>query len=120
MSASASAATERSHTSRVDPSSDELAGDRCEHCGRTDVDDAWLWLELRRFGDEDCEFDTVELTFCSQAHAAAHLAATDVDWTRLPTDQASGVRADRFFLGCGLVAIVLSVIGLVALVRWLV
>jgi hypothetical protein len=29
------------------------------------------------------------------------------------------VRADRYFLGCGLLAIALSVVGLVALVRWL-
>lgn len=93
--------------------------ERCALCGRTDVDDAWLWLELRRLADEDCELDTVELAFCSQDHAAAHLRDATIDWEHETGDTASGVRADRYFLGCGLLAIALSVVGLVALVRWL-
>jgi len=98
---------------------DETAyDDRCARCGRTDVDDAWLWVELRRLADEDCEYDSVELAFCTQAHAADHLADSEIEWQAEPTTEASGVRADRFFLGCGLLAIVLSVVGLVALVRW--
>jgi len=97
---------------------DEAYADRCALCGRTDVDDAWLWTELRRLGEEDCEFDTIELAFCSQPHAAAYLRDTALDWDRVPADMASGVRADRFMFGCGALAIVLSVIGLVAVLRW--
>ena len=56
----------------TDPSGEY--GDRCAHCGREDVDEQWLWLEVHRLGDEDCEFDDVDLVVCSQAHAAAFLA----------------------------------------------
>ena len=97
---------------------DEVFADRCARCGRTDVDDAWLWVELRRLGDEDCDYDTVELSFCAQAHAAAHLEDATITWEQEPATSASGVRADRFMLGCGLLAVVLSGIGLVALARW--
>ena len=94
--------------------------DRCDHCGRQDVDDDWLWLAGRRFGDEDCEFDEVDLSFCSQAHAAAFHQGSEIDWERgEAADQSSGVRADLFMFGCGLLAIILSVIGVVALIQWL-
>ena len=36
-----------------------------------------------------------------------------------PEMVASGVRADRFMLGCGLLAVVLSIIGIVAVLRWI-
>lgn len=94
--------------------------ERCEQCGRSDVDEQWLWLEVQRPAEEeDCEFDSVELVFCTQAHAGAFFAESEIDWQRSPLDVASGVRADRFFFGCGLLAIILSVIGLIALLRWL-
>jgi hypothetical protein len=102
----------------VDELTTPTDGDRCAQCGRTDVDGDWVWVEVRRLADEDCEFDEVDLAFCSQAHAADHLRDTPIDWQAEPALEASGVRADRFFLGCGLLAIVLSVIGLVALLRW--
>ena len=108
----------------MDPDS-ELAdlpgGERCDFCGRGDTDEHWLWFEVERLGDDDCEFDSVDLVFCSQAHAAEFLAGSEIDWEPLPDDRrarAAGTRVDQFFLGCGLLAIVLSVIGVVALVRW--
>jgi len=94
--------------------------DTCALCARTDVDDDWLWLELRRFAPEvDCEFDEQELSFCSQAHAAEYLAGRDLVWE--PHDHASdasGRGVDAYYLGCGLLAIILSIVGVVALVRW--
>ena len=92
--------------------------DRCERCGRDDVDADWLWLEAQRLADDDCEFDVAELAFCSQAHAAAFLQESEIVWQEFPdVDRSTGVRADRFMFGCGLLAIVLSVIGLVALIQ---
>jgi hypothetical protein len=94
--------------------------DRCLQCARTDVAEHWLWLRAERMSqDDDCEFDETELAFCSQAHAAEYLAHGQLDW---PAHQhgprATGTRVDMLFLGCGLLAIILSVVGIVALVRW--
>ena len=98
---------------------DEKYADRCQRCGRTDVDDRWLWLEVHRADeDTDCEFESVDLSFCSQAHAGEFLQHEEIDWQRVEQNDASGVRVDRFFLGCGLLAIILSVIGLISLIRW--
>jgi len=94
-------------------------GSRCAQCGRTDVDDQWLWLCVERAADDDCEFDSVDLEFCSQDHAGLFLRESEIDWHRVAANDASGVRVDRFFLGCGLLAIILSVIGLIALIRWI-
>ena len=94
-------------------------GARWDRCGRTDVDARWLWLEVQRAAeDEDGEFETVELAFCSQEHAGLFLQESAIDWQRDEDVGAVGVRVDRYFLGCGLVAIVLCVIGLVALIQW--
>ena len=99
---------------------DALTGsDRCARCGRTDVDDEWVWLDVQRPAEDDCEFESVDLSFCTQAHAGLFLQEQPIDWDHQHLEVASGVRADRFFLGCGLLAIILSVIGLVALVRWI-
>ena len=92
--------------------------DRCEQCGRGDVDEEWLWVEVERAAEDDCEFESVSLSFCSQAHAGLFFSQSEIDWHQTPGDDRSGVRADRFFLGCGLLAILLSVIGLIALFRW--
>lgn len=92
--------------------------DRCARCGRTDVDDHWVWLEVHR-ATEDDEFASVDLSFCSQAHAGAFLQEQEIDWHQEPGDVTAGVRVDRYFMGCGLLAVVLSVIGVVALVRWI-
>jgi hypothetical protein len=96
-----------------------IEGDRCERCGRTDVDEQWIWLEVHRAADDDCEFESVDLSFCSQAHAGHFLEEQEIDWSHVPGDDTSGVRVDRYFMGCGLLAIVLSVVGVVALVRWI-
>jgi hypothetical protein len=104
----------------VDPF-EEKYGDRCALCDRRDVDDAWLWLDLRRLApDVDCEFDERELSFCSQAHAAEYLAGRELTWE--PHDHAShasGARLDGCFMVLGLAAIILSIVGVVALVRWI-
>ncbi|HSV40207.1 MAG TPA: hypothetical protein VLI04_15715, partial [Nocardioidaceae bacterium] len=89
-------------------------------CARVDVDEHWLWLRAERMSqDEDCEFDEAELSFCSQAHAAEYLARGDLEWPEHDhSSRTSGTRVDTFFMGCGLLAIILSVVGIVALVRW--
>lgn len=100
---------------------EERYGDRCALCDRRDVDDDWLWLDLRRLApDVDREYDEQELGFCSQAHAAEYLASRELTWE--PHDHsahASGTRVDIFFVGCGVLAILLSIVGVVALVRWI-
>ena len=96
----------------------EALTDRCARCARSDVDEDWVWLEVHRAA-EDAEFESVELSFCSQAHAGAFLQEEEIDWHRETEDRVSGVRVDRYFMGCGLLAVVLSVIGVVALVRWI-
>jgi hypothetical protein len=98
----------------------DQVGDCCGRCDRTDVDAQWLWLEVTRPAEEDCEVDSAELAFCSQKHAGLFLQESRIDWQRGDdVSAAGGVRADRFFLGCGLLAIVLSVIGVIALVLWI-
>jgi len=94
-------------------------GSRCEYCGRADMDDSWLWLEVTRNAEEDGELESVDLQFCSQAHAGLFLQEQEIDWRREAGDDTSGVRVDRYFLGCGLLAVVLSIIGVIALVMWL-
>ena len=95
-------------------------GDSCARCGRTDVDDEWLWLEVQRAADDvDCEFESVDLSFCSQTHAGSFLQEQQIDWRRTPGDTTTGTRVDVYFMGCGLLAILLSVVGVIALVRWI-
>lgn len=102
------------------PSDDYL--DRCARCGRSDVDEHWLWFEVSRLEPDD-EYAETDLSFCSQAHAAEYLADSEIPWPA--ADEADGavgarvIRADLFMFGCGLVAIVLSAIGIVALALWI-
>ena len=100
---------------------DEYA-DRCARCGRKDVDERWLWFEVSRLEPDDT-FAETDLSFCSQAHAAEYLAASEIPWPAAdetdPDGGARVIRADLFMFGCGLTAIVLSVIGIVALALWL-
>lgn len=97
-----------------------MVEDRCAFCGRSDVDGDWLWITVSRLDpEEDCEFDEHELSFCGQQHAGAFLVERQLSWEKpSEADRRSGTRVDQFFLGCGLLAIVLSVLGIVTIVRW--
>ena len=99
----------------------DRAGDRCAACGRVDVDEHWLWVSVERLSpDVDCENDEAAVTFCSQRHAADYLGSRELDWSDSEAGRSQGgVALDSFFFGCGLVAIVLSVVGVVAVARWL-
>jgi hypothetical protein len=101
--------------------STQRSRERCALCDRVDVDEYWLWFELERMSpDVDCEFDTAELAFCSQAHAADYLGSRELTWPEFGvTGRRHQTRLDTFFFGCGLLAIVLSAVGVVALVLWL-
>ncbi len=98
-----------------------MSEDHCALCGRTDVDEHWVWLRLERQSvDVDCEFDETELSFCSQAHAGQFLTERELEWPEHDqSERTAGTRVDTFFLGCGLLAIILSVVGIVALARWI-
>lgn len=110
---------------------DPTARQRCDLCGRVDTGDAveprgagsdWLLVEVSRVSPhDDAVNETVELVFCGQPHAAAYLAERDLSWPAPDPgdDTTSGAWAGRLFLLVGLVAIVLSVVGAVAIVRWL-
>ena len=95
----------------------------CRQCGRTDVDDAWLWMDLARMDpDVDCEDQRIELLpFCSQAHAAAWLAVAELEWEEDEpgADTTSGKWLGTLFFLIGLGAIVLSFVGAVAIALWI-
>jgi hypothetical protein len=106
----------------------DLAGLRCDFCGRVDEStedpgevQSWLLVELTRVSPDDDELnDTIDLVFCAQSHAASYLAQRDVPWPEPGpgADTTSGLWAGRLFLLIGLVAILLSAVGVVAILRW--